>query len=65
MRLQSTSNYIKHVKQLEEETHERGEIIRKERQKNKRKKEIDKKNPKYYDNLWVQFNLKIHRAART
>lgn len=45
MRLQSTSNYIKHVKQLEEETHERGEIIRKERQKNKRKKEIDKKKP--------------------
>lgn len=33
--------------------------------KTKEKKKLIKKKPKYYDNLWVQFNLKIHRAART
>lgn len=32
--------------------------------KTKEKKKLIKKNPKYYDNLWVQFNLKIHRAGK-
>lgn len=50
---------------LKRGNHRKGVFVRKD----KRKKEIDKKgNPKYYDNLWVQFNLKIQfnlKMART